>query len=126
MSVSFAIRNSIAEVVATGKTSADDLNQAFEGLFDDEAYEPGMGVLVFGGETPFLPTVSELRAASKLFASFELRKDVRLALVEEATVRYGLGRILEAYCGFRGVNLRVFKTESEARLWLASGSTEPD
>jgi hypothetical protein len=63
-------------------------------------------------------SVSDLRRVAFHFLHHRERFGNRGALVVEGLARYGLMRMASTWVHLRGIDMRVFRNEPEARAWL--------
>lgn len=89
--------------------------QLFEGWVTSTSFEPPARVLVDVRAAAFDPSGSEVRSAALKLGYLG---EGKLALVVANDLQFGLGRMLGILSQNTGIEVRPFRRESDAHLWV--------
>jgi hypothetical protein len=114
------IEESLLVVEIQGRVTPEDVVRYRGTLLVDPEFVPGMNTLVDGrlAETEGLNASDLQFLADDIHARRKLLARARCAVVVESETAFGLMRMYEVYTLESPVIVRVFREESEARLWL--------
>lgn len=73
-------------------------------------------------ETPTLPTEQVRSLATRITDARLSEGGTRMAIIAESNALFGLARLFEMQRDDGTVDIRVFRSESDARLWLGVSS----
>jgi len=109
----------LVTIEATGRITAHEAFATFDEITAHPDYRPAMKVLSDHRE---LETVMSVEFVKAFLDRVNRLKDVlrhgQLAFVEHGLVRYGMARMASILSAPMGVQLRAFRSMSEAREWL--------
>ncbi len=109
----------LVSIEARGKITHEEALATFDEVVAHPEYRPDMGVLSDHRE---LETVMSVEFVKAFLRRVQRREDVfrgaRWAFVERGLVRYGMARMTSILSDALGVELRAFRSMSEARRWL--------
>jgi hypothetical protein len=89
----------------------------------DFRYSSATGLLILDPGSLMNPSTEETRRISLQFASLLGNPFLRIALVVSKLVHFGIGRMTEALTDPGKGRFKVFRSEREAREWIADIST---
>lgn len=124
MPLSHSIHGGVIHITAAGGFSEADAIALFDAIGRDPALRPPMPVLVDARESVTVPDQTLLRRYAGLAMQRGPAIGGRWAFVVADDLRYGLGRVFEAFTAGSGIECRVFRDPAAARAWLRSASNE--
>jgi len=119
MPVTYEIYENFAQIKITGDMIPAQLRAAMTEMAKDKRFKSGSNILVYDQDSNYRPVSSDMtRAADDM--EFNI-KDMaaKIALVVDKERKYGFGRMLEAYCKQREIDLRVFLHIDKAKSWFS-------
>lgn len=93
--------------------------EALTKIKDDPQYASASGLLILDPGSLMNPTMEETRKLSNLFTLLLESPFLRIALVVSKMVHFGIGRMTEALADPEKGRFKVFRSEREAREWIA-------
>jgi hypothetical protein len=116
----------LVSVTVSGQVTAEEALKAFEEIVSHSDFRPGMKVL---SDHRQMETVMPTRFVGALISrvrSFrEKLSGARWAMVETSAAGYGMARMASVLAESMQVEIQVFRTVEEARLWLLGSGAEP-
>jgi hypothetical protein len=94
--------------------------EALTRIKEDPQYSPASGLLILDPGSLMNPTMEDVRKISSLFTSLLESPFLRIALVVSKMVHFGIGRMTEALADPEKGRFKVFRSEKDAREWLAT------
>lgn len=103
-----------------GLYTADGLLAAFEVLFDNPDFQPGMnGIADLRNVETYPPATDVMRIARYLIEHKDKIGKSRTAVLVSSDVSFGTTRMFQAYADdSTGIETRIFHEMDEARRWL--------
>ena len=96
-----------------------DAIESLHKILSDSQYSLATGLLILDPGSMMNPSLEETREISALFTSLLESPFQRIALVVSKQVHFGIGRMTEAFADPVKGRFKVFRSEREAREWLA-------
>lgn len=122
------IENDILVRKVTGSISLKEVRQAYEEATELVGYEPAMNSIWDLREMDISGIKVDLtRSLANFFLSeANQRTNPRSAIVAGSEAAFGLSRVYQAHVDFGPVEVRVFRSMTEAREWVLSPSPEDE
>lgn len=126
MPVSARLEGDLLVVTCVGEYSADELLACFDGAVAAKDFPERAQALLDVSEAQSLlyRPIADLRRVAFHFLRYRERFGNRGALLVEGLARYGLMRMASTWVHLKGVDMRVFRNETEARAWLQGDAPE--
>ena len=106
--------------IGSGNVTLDEVREHFDELVLVLPHAQRLDVLLDMTRCTSLPRFYELRAVVQHMDSFgERLRFGRCAIVATRELLYGLLRVFEIYAGSKFEHIRVFRSERDAKEWLA-------
>jgi hypothetical protein len=104
---------------ATGSITPNEAFATFDEVIAHPDYRPDMKVLSDHRELESVMSVEFVKTfLGRVSQMREALRQARWAFVERGLVRYGMARMASILCDPLGLQLRAFRSMSEAREWL--------
>lgn len=100
--------------------SADDLNETLPVAFADPRFKPKASLLYVDHGTRFDLDDAGVRRCLEGLEQHAENLTGRVAVVVKKSLHYGIARIMGSYGELRGIEVRPFHDEQDARRWLAT------
>lgn len=116
MPIKYEFQDRICYMVTSGKISKADVDEYFLKMYNDPAFSRCLGILLHDQKSMYIPTTADIKSVA-----VNVRKSIggfkgKIAVVVESAAKYGMGRMLETMSSDK--DIRVFKSQEEARMWL--------
>ena len=101
-----------------------DVEAAMRGpreLTGDPGFDDDLGVLVDGRETDYAPGADDLLRIARDLANLDRLRGHRVGVVLSDPYQSLAAEIAAAICGDTGLEIQVFSSLSEARVWALDG-----
>lgn len=118
MAIRYELDDQLLIITTEGNFQPEDLHAAFQNVFSDPHFRPGIKILVHDLDSLFVPTSKQLEAGAKNIEEIMKKFSTKMAIVVSSDVNYGMGRMMEIFCEQRDINLKVFKELELAKMWL--------
>jgi hypothetical protein len=123
MPVAFQIEpeNKLVTFQCSGAVVFDDVRGAFQGMFDDPRFTPGINALWDLRNASIGIRMQEIPGLLDMISSRqrERGKDYRVAILVSASPDFGLSTMFEMSAHAMPFAVRVFRSRTEATRWLA-------
>jgi hypothetical protein len=117
MSISHEFVGNVVVFSAEGELSNRDIRQALEEATRDPSFRKGMRILMHDLSSTYKPSAPEAYEAAKDLGELTRHYSPHVAVVVQAP-KYGLGKMIAAYCEREGIDFQVFRSVDNAREWL--------
>ena len=110
---------SLIHITMTGKMDIFDALKTIRTFISDPLFKANYGILFDVRETNYLPQYSEVSSFYHEYS--ELYKDFikgKVALLVKSKIQYGIGRMSSTIFSGINLNMEVFISEDDAKLWL--------
>jgi hypothetical protein len=121
MAISYELDDQILVIKTEGDFQPKDLQDIFEKIFSDLAFQPGLNILVHDLDSVFIPTSKQIEVGAKNIENLLKKFSTKMAIVVSSDVNYGMGRMMEIFSAQRGTDVKVFKEIDSAKAWLKTG-----
>ena len=122
MGLSYGYDGDMLRIVGEGDYTAQELRDVFVAAMSDSRTRPGIPTLLDVRESEAQRTNDELVSLVDYLGSKRDRAvPLRVAVVTEGDLRFGLSRMVSVYLERYGVDLQAFRDIESAELWLRSG-----
>ncbi len=114
----------IVRVYPTGKMTIDELKKIFWMMITHPNFRPGMSTLLDLGDASLTPlTTADLKEFGAFVQKFAAKRgEAKSAVVTHQDIDFGIARMYEMWNEKNSpVQLRVFRSVSEAEVWLLTG-----
>ena len=109
----------IVYTTVEGIYTADDLLAAFDELFHNSDFRPGMnGITDLRGAATYPPAAEGIRIARYLIQHQHKIGKSRTAVLVTGDVSFGTTRMFQSYSGDSTLQTKIFYDLDEARKWL--------
>jgi len=123
MPVAFQIEpeNKLVTFQCSGAVVFDDVRGAFQGMFDDPRFTPGINALWDLRNASIGIRMQEIPGLLDMISSRqrERGKDYRVAILVSASPDFGLSTMFEMSAHAMPFAVRVFRSRTEVTRWLA-------
>jgi hypothetical protein len=122
MGLSYGYDGDTLRIVGEGDYTAQELRDVFVAAMSDSRTRPGIPTLLDIRDSEAQRTNDELVSLVDYLGSKRDRAvPLRVAVVTEGDLRFGLSRMVSVYLERYGVDLQAFRDIESAELWLRSG-----
>lgn len=118
MSVTFQVKDDIAEINIVGQCEPDELCGGFQNLLASEELTPNTHMLVNVGDSDTLPPPEAIERIAFIIGSGREKFSKRVSVFVTKEVRFGLARQLSAYLDSFDLVARPFYDHQDALDWL--------
>jgi len=118
MAISYELDDQLLIITTEGDFQPKDLQTTFQQVFVDPEFKPGIKILVHDLDSVFVPTSKQIETGAKNIEDIMKKFSAKMAIVVSSDVNYGMGRMMEIFCEQRGIDVKVFKEISTAKMWL--------
>ena len=125
MGLSYSIESGLVTVLAEGSFGVDTVRSTFSEIRAEIEPSARVRILILDRGSEFDPTQEELRRLVHIWSELFRGLSIRIALLVEKELHYGLGRIASVYAEGQDLPFRVFRRRSVALEWLAPEEPEP-
>ncbi len=119
MGLTYTIEKELTTVIAEGSFSVGDLHAAFSKIRSEFDGSTLLKILVVDHGSEFEPSQEELQELAKGWGAIFRDVPVRIALLVDTEIHYGLGRMASVYAEQYDIPLDVFRHSLDALLWLS-------
>ena len=120
MVISYEIEGDFVTLVGSGSVTRSDIEAALSSIVATPEFRIGSRLLMLDQQSDYVPDTGNITETATLLSRRRGQFE-RMAVVVSQAVKYGVGRMLEAYTEAEGLAFRVFLDENEARRWLTTG-----
>lgn len=118
MALSYTIERELVTVLAEGSIDVEDIRTTFSRIRSECEGTSRVRILIVDRGSDFDPTATEVREFVEVWSNLFRRTTVRIALLVERELHYGLGRMATVFAEENELPFGVFRDESEALGWL--------
>ncbi len=124
MGLTYSIEEELATMIAEGSFSLRDLNIAFSKIRSEFDGSTPVKILVVDHGSEFEPSRKEVQELAKGLGAIFRDFPVRIAVLVEKELHYGLGRMASVYAAQHDVSFDVFRHSLDAMQWLSKDAPE--
>jgi hypothetical protein len=118
MPISYEFDGDVVHFSAAGELSNPVVREALEAATRDPAFRPGMSILMHDLGSDYRISSEQAYEAARDLSEMTRLYSPHIAVVVSEDIKYGLGRMISAYCERHGIDFRVFRNLENARQWL--------
>jgi len=118
MAVSYEIDGDVVHLVADGELSNPMVREALEKATKEPAFRPGMSILLHDLGSDYRISSDGAYEAARDLSELMESYSSHIAVVVNEEIKYGLGRMIAAYCERHEIDFQVFRNYENARQWL--------
>ena len=111
----------VASVRCWGSLDVEAAMRGPRELTGDPGFDDDLGVLVDGRETDYAPGADDLLGIARDLANLDRLRGHRVGVVLSDPYQSLAAEIAAAICGDTGLEIQVFSSLSEARVWALDG-----
>ncbi len=119
MGLTYTIEKELTTVIAEGSFSVGDLHAAFSKIRSESDGSTPLKILIVDHGSEFEPSQEEIQELAKGWGAIFRDAPVRIALLVDTEIHYGLGRMASVYAEQYDIPLDVFRHSLDALLWLS-------
>ena len=128
MGLTYSIESELVTVIAEGSFSVAEVHAAFARIRSEFAASVPLQILIVDHASEFEPNREEVQDLTRGWGEIFRDVPVRIALLVEKDIHYGLGRMASVYAKQHDLPFDVFRHSLDAMQWLAgdeaAGRTE--
>ena len=126
MTIDVTHEDGLVYVVGQGEVDLDRIESMLLGIRAELESDAPVRMIIRDEGTTFAPHTDELREFMGLVREIFEDRSVRLAVLADRNLQYGVARMLQARSESIGIAARAFRLneEPEAREWVREGSGE--
>jgi hypothetical protein len=119
MGLTYSIENELTTVIAKGAFSVRDVHASFAKIRSEFDGAMPLKILIVDRGSEFDPSQKEVQELAKGWGDIFRDVPVRIALLVDKDLHYGLGRMASVYAEQHDVPLDVFRHSLDALQWLS-------
>jgi 3'-phosphoadenosine 5'-phosphosulfate sulfotransferase (PAPS reductase)/FAD synthetase len=123
MGLTYSIEKEFATVIAEGSFSGGDVNAAFSKIRSEFESSRPLQILIVDHGSEFKPSREEVQELAKEWGAIFRDVAVRIALLVDKDIHYGLGRMASVYAEQHDLPFDVFRHSLDALQWLSQDAS---
>ncbi len=120
MGLTYSIERELVTVIAEGSFSVADVHASFARIRSEFEGSAPLQILIVDHGSEFQPNREEVQELTRGWGEIFRDVPVRIALLVEKDIHYGLGRMASVYAEQHSLPFDVFRHSLDAMQWLAS------
>ena len=120
MGLTYSIESELVTVIAEGSFSVADVHASFARIRSELEESAPLQILIVDHGSEFEPNREEVQELTRGWGDIFRDVPVRIALLVEKDIHYGLGRMASVYAKQHALPFDVFRHSLDAMQWLAS------
>ena len=126
MGLTYSIEKEFTTVIAEGSFTVRDVHTAFSKIRSEFDGSTPLQILIVDHGSEFEPSREEVQELARGWGAIFHDVPVRIALLVDKDIHYGLGRMAAVYAEQHDVPFDVFRHSLDALQWLSqSASVKP-
>jgi hypothetical protein len=121
MGLTYSIEKEFATVIAEGAFGVGDVHTAFSNIRSEFDSSRPLQILIVDHGSEFEPSREEVQELARGWGAIFHGVPVRIALLVDKDIHYGLGRMASVYAEQHDVPFDVFRHSLDALHWLSQG-----
>jgi hypothetical protein len=118
MPISYELVGKVARFTVDGEIDGAAIQLALERATRDPAFQAGMRILMHDLGSTFQASSDQAYEVALHLRSLMENYSPHIAVVVHEDVKYGMGRMIAAYCEREGIDFQVFRDFGNAEQWL--------
>ena len=123
MGLTYSIERELVTVFAEGSFEVGDVLAAFSKIRSEFDSSLPLQILIVDQASDFEPKREEVQELARGWSEIFRGVPVRIALLVEKDIHYGLGRMASVYAEQHNLPFDVFRHSLDAMQWLSKGET---
>jgi hypothetical protein len=123
MGLTYSIERELITVIAEGSFRVGDVLAAFAKIRSEFSSSVPLQILILDHGSEFEPNREEVQEMTQGWGEIFRGVPVRIALLVEKDIHYGLGRMASVYAEQHDLPFDVFRHSLDAMQWLAKEET---
>jgi 3'-phosphoadenosine 5'-phosphosulfate sulfotransferase (PAPS reductase)/FAD synthetase len=119
MGLTYSIEKELTTVIAEGSFSVVHVHAAFSKIRSEFDGSTPIQILIVDHGSEFEPSREEVQDLARGWGSIFRDVPVRIALLVDKDIHYGLGRMISVYAGQHDLPFDVFRHSLDALQWLS-------
>lgn len=119
MGLTFSTEKELTTVIAEGSFSVGDVHAAFSKIRSEFDGETPLQILIVDHGSDFEPSREEIQELTRGLGAIFRGVPVRIALLVDKEIHYGLGRMASVYAEQHDLPFDVFRHSLDALQWLS-------
>ncbi len=123
MGLTYSIEKEFAMVIAEGSFSVGEIHAAFSRIQSEFDGSAPLQILIVDNGSEFEPSREEAQELASGWGAIFRDIPVRIALLVDKDIHYGLGRMISVYAEQHDLLFNVFRHSLDALQWLSKGAS---
>jgi len=119
MGLTYSIEKELTTVIAEGAFDVVHVHAAFSKIRSEFDGSTPIQILIVDNGSEFEPSREEVQDLARGWGAIFRDVPVRIALLVEKDIHYGLGRMVSVYAGQHDLPFDVFRHSLDALQWLS-------
>jgi 3'-phosphoadenosine 5'-phosphosulfate sulfotransferase (PAPS reductase)/FAD synthetase len=119
MGLTYSIEKELTTVIAEGSFSVVHVHAAFSKIRSEFDGSTPIQILIVDHGSEFEPSREEVQDLARGWGAIFRDVPVRIALLVDKDIHYGLGRMISVYAGQHDLPFDVFRHSLDALQWLS-------
>jgi 3'-phosphoadenosine 5'-phosphosulfate sulfotransferase (PAPS reductase)/FAD synthetase len=119
MGLTYSIEKELTTVIAEGSFSVVHVHAAFSKIRSEFDGSTPIQILIVDHGSEFEPSREEVQDLARGWGAIFRDVPVRIALLVDKDIHYGLGRMVSVYAGQHDLPFDVFRHSLDALQWLS-------
>ena len=123
MGLTYSIEKELTTVIAEGTFSVDQVHSTFSKIRSEFDGSTPVQILIVDHGSEFEPSQKEVQQLAKGWGAIFRDVPVRIALLVDKDIHYGLGRMASVYAEQHDLPFNVFRHSLDALQWLSQDAS---
>jgi 3'-phosphoadenosine 5'-phosphosulfate sulfotransferase (PAPS reductase)/FAD synthetase len=123
MGLTYSIEKELTTVIAEGSFSVVHVHAAFSKIRSEFDGSTPIQILIVDHGSEFEPSREEVQDLARGWGAIFRDVPVRIALLVDKDIHYGLGRMISVYAGQHDLPFDVFRHSLDALQWLSQDAS---
>ena len=123
MGLTYSIEKELTTVIAEGSFSVVHVHAAFSKIRSEFDGSTPIQILIVDRGSEFEPSLEEVQDLARGWGAIFRNVPVRIALLVEKDIHYGLGRMVSVYAEQHDLPFNVFRHSLDALQWLSQDAS---
>jgi hypothetical protein len=123
MGLTYSIEKELTTVIAEGSFSVDHVHAAFSEIRSEFDGSTPLQILIVDHGSEFEPSREEVQELARGWGAIFRDVPVRIALLVDKDIHYGLGRMASVYAEQHDLPFDVFRHSLDALQWLSQDAS---
>jgi hypothetical protein len=125
MGLTFSTEKELTTVIAEGSFSVAHVHATFSKIRSEFDGSTPLQILIVDNGSEFEPNREEVQELARTWGSIFRDVPVRIALLADKDIHYGLGRMTSVYAEQHDLPFDVFRHSLDALQWLSQDDSAP-